>query len=170
MNHQHPTAPDQPTDQTAPPVTELSTVRPALDPRSTLRIVADLDQATDHAGRPIPPITDCGLPYRYKVRLNGRNAYASTADEVLSLFISGYDPCPTTRDGDPRTLELAQLERRGRHCIGVIVQHTADAMLSANLDREHLDVLQQSAQLGGGRIRSPPTTVPAGTTPTCPWC
>ena len=130
----------------AEPVTVLPLASPgAWD--STLRVVQDRDQQVDHGHRPVPPVAPGGVPYRYKVRLVGHNIYASTADEVLSLFIDGYRPRPPLG----RDVELEQVKLRGEHCIGVIVTHVARAMLSGRLSAEEEVVLQRSAEYGTGR-------------------
>lgn len=113
----------------------------------TLIVVSDDDQQVDHNHRPIPPITAGGIPYRFQVRLDGANAYASTADEVLALFIDDYLPQPPA----DRDTELAQIRRRGEHCLGVIVSHVAHAMLGGRLTAEETAVLQRSAEFGPGQ-------------------
>ncbi len=140
-------------DQTSPepdnrrdPVTVLP-LAPPSGQESTLRLVSDNDQEFDHSHRPVPPVTPGGMPYRYKVRLVGRNVYASTPDEVLSLFIEGYRPQPAPG----RDVELDQVKLRGEHCIGVIVTHVAQAMLAGQLTAEQQPVLQRSAEYGTGR-------------------
>lgn len=127
-------------------VTELP-LAPWPAQESTLRVIADRDQHLDHSHRPVPPVTSGGFPYRYKVRLSGANVYASTADEVLALFIDGYDPRPTPG----RDAELAQIRLRGEHCIGVIVNHVAQVMLSGSVSPEEEHRLQRSAAFGTGQ-------------------
>lgn len=114
---------------------------------STLKVVADRDQQLDHSHRPVPPVAPGGFPYRYKVRLTGASVYASTADEVLALFIDGYDPRP----GRGRDAELAHITLRGEHCIGVIVNHVAQAMIAGVLSPEEEQLLQRSAAYGAGQ-------------------
>ena len=114
---------------------------------STLRVIADRDQQTDHSHRPVPPVAPGGSPYRYKVRLNGANAYACTADEVLAVFVDGHLPKPARG----RDVELEQIRRRGEHCLGVIVNHVAQAILSGELDGPQEELLQRSAEFGTGR-------------------
>ena len=80
-------------ENTGGPVTTLPLARPSGQ-ESSVRIVDDSDQSNDHSHRPVPPVAPGGMPYRYKVRLRHANAYASTADEVLSLFIDGYLATP----------------------------------------------------------------------------
>jgi hypothetical protein len=135
----------------AGPVTVLPPARTAPDARSTLIRVADSDQRTDHSGKPIPPVTAAGLPYRYKVRFAGWNAYACTADEVLALFIPDYRPDPPRTGPQARDVELEQVHRRGRHCIGVIVNHVAHAMLKHQLTAQEEQLLQRSAEFGNNR-------------------
>lgn len=150
--HRHP--PEHrhsPGDDPPGPVTVLPPVRPVPDARSTLIRVADHDQRTDHSGKPIPPVTAAGLPYRYKVRFAGWNAYACTADEVLALFIPDYRPDPPRTGPQACDVELEQVERRGRHCIGVVVNHVAQAMLEHRLSEQEEQLLQRSAELGNGR-------------------
>lgn len=135
-------APDEQTE----PVTVLPLASPS-GRESTLRVIKDRDQEVDHGHRPVPPVAPGGVPYRYKVRLVGRNVYASTADEVLSLFIDGYQPRPPLG----RDIELEQVRLRGEHCIGVIVTHVAQAMLSGRLTVAEQALLQRSAEYGAGR-------------------
>lgn len=151
--HQHPAELEHSPqlEDLAGPVTVLPTVRSARDARSTLVRVADTDQRTDHSGTPIPPVTAAGLPYRYKVRFAGWNAYACTADEVLALFIPDYRPDPPHTGAQARGVELEQVQRRGRHCIGVIVNHVAHAMLEHRLSEQEEQLLQRSAELGNNR-------------------
>ena len=148
--HQHP-AELEPTPELASPVTVLPPVAPIIDPRSTLIRVVDADQHTDHSGKPVPPVTAAGMPYRYKVRFHGWNAYACTADELLALFIPAYRPDPPRTGPQARDIELEQVQRRGRHCIGVIVNHVAHAMLGHQLTEQEEQLLQRSAQLGNNR-------------------
>jgi hypothetical protein len=147
---QNPTGPGK-----APELTELATVLrpvpPVADSRSTLIRVLDDDQRTDHSGKPVLPVTAAGMPYRYKVRFRGWNAYACTADEVLALFIADYEPNPPHTGPHAAEVELLQIQRRGRHCIGVIVSHVAAAMLEHQLTDREEQLLQRSAVLGDGR-------------------
>ena len=140
---------DQSTDKAddqVDPVTVLPLARPSGQ-ESTLLTVPDSDQQTDHSHRPVPPVAAGGIPYRYKVRLARRNVYASTADEVLSLFIEDYRPRPEpTAD-----IELEQVKLRGEHCIGVIVNHVAQAMIAGELSSGDEAVLQRSAEYSTGR-------------------
>lgn len=145
--HQHPAELEEPTDA----VTVLPPVGPVADPRSTLIRVADPDQRTDHSGKPVPPVTAAGLPYRFKVRFAAWNAYACTADEVLALFIPDYRPDPPRTGPQARDVELEQIQRRGRHCVGVIVNHVAHAMLEHQLSEQEEQLLQRSAELGNSR-------------------
>ena len=128
------------------PVTVLPLAVPA-DRTTNLRVIADVDQQVDHSHQPVPPVSPGGFPYRYKVRLQGANAYAFTADEVLALFIDGYQSQP----GRSREAQLEQIELRGGHCIGVIVNHVAQAMLAGQLDPADEAVLQRSAEYHTGR-------------------
>lgn len=132
-------------------VTVLPVVGPVADPRSTLIRVDDVDQRADHSGKPIPPVTAAGLPYRYKVRFSGWNAYACTADEILALFIPDYRPDPPHSGAQAGDVELKQVQRRGRHCVGVIVNHIAHAMLEHRLSEQEEQLLQRSAELGNNR-------------------
>ena len=111
------------------------------------RMACRTDQLVDHSHQPVPPVSPGGFPYRYKVRLQGANAYAFTADEVLALFIDGYQSQP----GRGREPELEQVKLRGRHCTGVIVNHVAQAMLAGQLSPDEEAVLQRSAEYGTGR-------------------
>lgn len=152
-------------DEHGPPVGEESAVstlplRRSIpnegNGRSTLRLIPDVDQVRDHSGKPVEPVTATGLPYRYKVRLpGGANAYTLTADEVLALFIEEYDPDPPAGP-DSRAAELEQVRRRGRHCLGLIVDHVAGAMLDRELTEEEERQLQRSADLG---YSVPPTPI-----------
>lgn len=148
--HLHPTAdPDATTSSAvtdAAPVTVLPLAVPG-DRVTNLRVIADADQEVDHSHHPIPPVSPGGFPYRYKVRLQGANAYAFTADEVLALFIDGYQSQP----GRGRDAQLEQVKLRGRHCTGVIVNHVAQAMLAGILDPANEAVLQRSAEYNTGR-------------------
>lgn len=128
------------------PVTVLPLAVPT-DRATNLRVIADVDQEFDHSHQPVPPVAPGGSPYRYKIRLTGANAYACTADEVLALFIDGYQSQP--RRG--REAELEQIALRGQHCIGVIVNHVAQAMLDDQLGPEDELILQRSAEYGTGR-------------------
>lgn len=132
-------------------VTVLPAVGPIADPRSTLIQIIDTDQRVDHSGKPVPPVTAGGLPYRYKVRFADWNAYASTADEVLALFIPDYHPDPPRSGPQARDVELHQVQRRGRHCVGVIVNHIAHAMLEHRLTEQEERLLQRSAELGNNQ-------------------
>ncbi len=136
------------------PASILAAVRsvPGVESGSSLRIIDDEEQRSDHSGKPIEPVTAAGMPFRYKVRLRRSNAYASTADEILSLFIDGYDPAPRSHAGqNPKEAELDQVRRRGRHCIGVMVSHIADAMLTDQVTAVEEQLLKRSADLGGGK-------------------
>ncbi len=128
------------------PVTVLPLAVPA-DRTTNLRVIADADQQVDHSHQPVPPVSPGGFPYRYKVRLQGANAYAFTADEVLALFIDGYQSQP----GRDREAQLEQVKLRGRHCTGVIVNHVAQAMFAGQLSPEEEAVLQRSAEYDTGR-------------------
>lgn len=139
----HTTAPGE----VAPsPVTVLPLAVPG-DRATNLRVIADADQLVDHSHQPVPPVSPGGFPYRYKVRLQGANAYAFTADEVLALFIDGYQSQP----GRGREAQLEQVNLRGEHCIGVIVNHVAQAMLAGQLSPAEEAVLQRSAEYYTGR-------------------
>lgn len=140
-------APDASTTSAPQAATVLPLARSAGTRPSTLIVVSDDDQQFDHNHRPVPPIAVGGIPYRYQVRLDGAKAYASTADEVLALFIDDYLPQPPV----DRDTELAQIRRRGEHCLGVIVTHVAHAMLDGRLTAEETAVLQRSAEFGAGR-------------------
>jgi hypothetical protein len=125
----------------ASPVTALPLAVPT-GRTTNLRIIADADQQVDHSHQPVPPVSPGGFPYRYKVRLQGANAYAFTADEVLALFIDSYQSQP----GRDREAQLEQVKLRGRHCTGVIVNHVAQAMFAGQLSPEEEAVLQRSAE------------------------
>ena len=150
---QHPTGPGHGPELGDPagPVTVLPAVGTVPNPRSTLIRISDADQHTDHSGKPVPPVTAAGLPYRYKVRFAGWNAYACTADEVLALFIPDYRPDPPRTGPQARDVELEQVQRRGRHCVGVIVNHVAQAMLEHRLSEQEEQLLQRCAELGNNR-------------------
>ncbi len=128
------------------PVTVLPLAVPA-DRTTNLRVIADADQLVDHSHQPVTPVSPGGFPYRYKVRLQGANAYAFTADEVLALFIDGYQSQP----GRDREAQLEQVKLRARHCAGVIVNHVAQAMFAGQLSPDEEAVLQRSAEFGTGR-------------------
>lgn len=118
--------------------------------------VLDDEQATDHAGQPIAPLTPAGFPYRYKLRGHGLSSYASTAEEVLALVIEDYPTPPDTNDAD----ELARYDEethdvRVLHAFGVITTLVADALISGQLSAEEEAVLQRSAERGPDR---PPIT------------
>lgn len=141
-----PAAPDDLSPAAISPVTVLPLAVPG-DRVTNLRVIADADQQVDHSHQPIPPVAPGGSPYRYKVRLQGANAYACNADEVLALFIDGYQSQP----GRGRDVELEQIKLRGEHCIGVIVNHVAQAMLAGQLEPAEEVVLQRSAEYHTGR-------------------
>ena len=112
-----------------------------------LLLVEDADQQIDHGGKAVAPVTEAGMPYRYKVRLAGRSAYTTTADEMLSLFVPDY---PLPRPGEARTrqeVELDLVRSRGQHCLGVMVNHVALAILDGGLTSEEEQLLQRSAEL-----------------------
>lgn len=117
------------------------------DRETNLRVIADADQQVDHSHQPVPPVAQGGWPYRYKVRLTAANAYATSADEVLALFIPGYRSKPDRG----KAAELEQVKLRGEHCLGVIVNHVAQAMLAGQLDPDEEAILQRSAEYGTGR-------------------
>lgn len=99
----------------------------------SLRFIPDRDQRNDHSGVPITPMTDAGMPYRYKVRAAGGaepgNWYASTPAEVLALVIDDYPPEPaTTLDA-----ERAAVRLRAQFAHGVVVQHVAQVLLDRRL-------------------------------------
>ena len=135
------------TDGSVP--TALPVVRQPVGYPEGLLIVVDDDQQTDHGGKSVPPVTTSGLPYRYKVRLNGSNAYAMTADDLLSLFVPDYPPATPAAAATPsrHDLELERVRSRGRHCLGVMVDHVAKAMLSGSLTPLEEQLLQRSAEL-----------------------
>ena len=145
----HSTGSSTPPDaaDTAAAQTLLPVVRqPGGYPKGLL-LLDDADQLTDHGGKAVSPVTDAGMPYRYKVRLAGRSAYATTADEVLALFVSDY-PLPTP--GEVRTKQEVALDlvrSRGQHCLGVMVNQVALAILGGGLTSEEEQVLQRSAEL-----------------------
>ena len=155
MDHQH--HPDNPSDKhhgeplpdhaaTKIAATMLPVVRQAGGRPPGLLLVDDDDQQTDHSGKAVPPVTTAGLPYRYKVRLTGSNAYAMTADELLSLFVPDYPPASPTAAGR-HDAELERVRSRGRHCLGVMVDHVATAMLAGTLTPADEQLLQRSAEL-----------------------
>ena len=130
-----------------PAQTLLPVVRQPDGYPTGLLLLDDADQLIDHGGKAVPPVTDAGMPYRFKVRLAGRSAYASTADEMLALFVPDY-PLPT--QGDTRTKQEVALDlvrSRGQHCLGVMVNHVALAILSGRLTSEEEQLLQRSAEL-----------------------
>lgn len=126
--------------------TTLPVVRQAGGRPPGLLLVDDDDQQTDHSGKAVPPVSTAGLPYRYKVRLTGSNAYAMTADELLSLFVPDYPPVSPTAAGR-HDIELERVRSRGRHCLGVMVDHVATAMLAGTLTPAEERLLQRSAEL-----------------------
>ena len=136
--------PDHATTEIA--ATMLPVVRQAGGRPPGLLLVDDDDQQTDHSGKAVPPVTTAGLPYRYKVRLTGSNAYAMTADELLSLFVPDYPPASPTAAGR-HDAELERVRSRGRHCLGVMVDHVATAMLAGTLTPAEEQLLQRSAEL-----------------------
>lgn len=125
------------------PLTDLS----RLLEETSLLLVHDEDQVSDHAGKPVPPMTEQGRPYRWKLRLRNANLYASTADELLAAFIADYDPDPH-RDGWNEEAEFAQARRRGTHLLGLVTTHVATAALNGDLNAEKLDVLARSLPVG----------------------
>lgn len=135
------------TEEVAAAAVTLLPLAVPTDRATNLRIIADADQQVDHSHQPVPPVSPGGFPYRYKVRLQAANAYAFTADEVLALFIDGYQSQP----GRSREAQLAQIELRGGHCIGVIVNHVAQAMFAGELSPDEETVLQRSAEYHTGR-------------------
>lgn len=110
----------------------------------TVKIIDDADQAQDHSHRPIEPVTDEMLPFRYKVRLDGANAYASTADEVLALFVVDHDPAPNLVDDHDGTLESEQIRVRGRHAATVIKSWSLQAAMTGQIPQEDLGILDQA--------------------------
>ena len=130
-----------------PAQTLLPVVRQPDGYPTGMLVLDDADQLIDHGGKAVPPVTDAGMPYRYKVRLAGRSAYATTADEMLALFVPDY-PLPTP--GDTRTkqeIALDLVRSRGQHCLGVMVNHVALAILGGELTSEEEQLLQRSAEL-----------------------
>ena len=83
--------------------------------------VPDDEQAYDHSGQPIAPLTPAGFPYRYKLRGRGLSSYASTAEEVLALVIEDYprlsDLDDTADDNRARYEEQAH-DARVLHAFG----------------------------------------------------
>ena len=153
-DHQHPHEHEPaiedhsaPTEEVAAAAVTLLPLAVPTDRATNLRIIADADQQVDHSHQPVPPVSPGGFPYRYKVRLQGANAYAFTADEVLALFIDGYQSQP----GRDREAQLEQVKLRARHCAGVIVNHVAQAMFAGELSPDEEAVLQRSAEFGTGR-------------------
>lgn len=132
-------------------------------------IVLDDDQATDHAGQPIAPLTPEGFPYRYKLRGRGLSSYASTADEVLALVIEDYPQRPDTADADGLSrYDEAAHDVRILHAFGVITTLVAEAIISGQLSADEEAVLQRSAERGPDR---PPITAhecPSWNHPTVP--
>lgn len=137
--------------------------------------VLDDDQAYDHAGQPIAPLSPTGLPYRYKLRGHGLSSYASTAEEVLALVIEDYPQRPATTDADA-DVDADKLSRyeeeahdlRVLHAFGVITTLVADAIISGDLSVDEEAVLQRSAERGPDR---PPITAdecPSWDHPTVP--
>lgn len=130
-----------------PAQTLLPVVRQPDGYPTGLLLLDDADQLIDHGGKAVPPVTDAGMPYRYKVRLAGRSAYATTADEMLALFVPDY-PLPTPDDTRTKQEVALDLVRsRGQHCLGVMVNHVALAILSGGLTSEEEQLLQRSAEL-----------------------
>ena len=148
------------------PVTVLPLAVPA-DRTTNLRVIADADQQVDHSHQPVPPVSPGGFPYRYKVRLQGANAYAFTADEVLALFIDGYQSQP----GRDREAQLEQVKLRGPtlHRRHRQPRRPGDVRRPARAPprKPCCNAPRSSAPAG---TRSPPTSAPAGTTPTCRCC
>lgn len=131
--------------------------------------VLDDDQATDHTGQPIAPLTPAGMPYRYKLRGRGLSSYASTADEVLALVIEEYpQPSDTTDLGALSRHDEEAHDVRVLHAFGVITTLVADAIISGKLSADEEAVLQRSAERGPDR---PPITAddcPSWDHPTVP--
>lgn len=121
--------------------------------------VPDDEQAHDHSGQPIAPLTPAGFPYRYKLRGRGLSSYASTAEEVLALVIEDY-PRPLDNDGDASADQARNDEQahdaRVLHAFGVITNLVAEAIISGELTAAEEAVLQRSAERGPDR---PPITV-----------
>ena len=107
--------------------------------------VLDDDQAPDHAGQPIAPLTPEGFPYRYKLRGRGLSSCASTAEEVLALVIeSGF--CTPSASSPPWWPKQ-----------------------SSPASSAPTKKLSSSAQPNADQTgpRSPPTSAPAGTIRPC---
>lgn len=145
----HPTRSSTPLDP--PDAVAAQTVLPVVSQPggypTGLLLLDDADQLIDHGGKAVPPVTDAGMPYRYKVRLAGRSAYATTADEMLALFVPDY---PLPGPGDTRTKQEVALDlvrSRGQHCLGVMVNQVALAILGGGLTSEEEQLLQRSAEL-----------------------
>ncbi|GAB3623679.1 hypothetical protein GCM10027418_17630 [Mariniluteicoccus endophyticus] len=122
----------------------------AAEMGSTLRFIPDTEQRNDHSGVPITPMTEAGMPYRYKVRhtdtaLPG-NWYASTVHEVLALLIDGYPPLAPANAEQ----ELATVDARADFARGVVVQYVVNAMMNRVLgdDEAAEKWLQRSASFG----------------------
>lgn len=118
--------------------------------------VLDEDQATDHSGQPIAPLTGAGMPYRYKLRGRGLSSYASTADEVLALVIEDYPQPPDATDAEAMSRHDEEThDVRVLHAFGVITTLVTDAIMSGKLTASEEAVLQRSAERGPDR---PPIT------------
>lgn len=112
---------------------------------TSARVIHDQEQASDHAGKPVPPMSPDGAPLRWKVRLEDSSIFATTADEVLSCFISDYDP--TSPDTAAEEVDLEQRRRRQRveHLHGIIINHVASAIMRNSIDPAAANVMQRAA-------------------------
>ena len=114
--------------------------------------VPDDEQAYDHSGQPIAPLTPAGFPYRYKLRGRGLSSYASTAEEVLALVVEDYprllDLDDTAADDDRARYEEQAHDVRVLHAFGVITNLVAGAIISGELTVAEEAVLQRSAERG----------------------
>lgn len=139
---------------------------PAADNRSTnpgdstrrhATLVHDDDQPRDHGGDPVAPLTPTGHPYRFRLRIDQRSYYASTADDLLAVIIDGYPEPPQNPDDADQvdTYDQEALDARTLHAFGVIINHVAGAIIEGDLTPDDEALLRRSAERGPS---SPPIT------------
>ena len=113
-------------------------------------VIADADQVSDHAGKPVPPITPAGMPLRWKIRLPQASIFTLTADEAVACFIDDYEPTTPDDDTAAIALDLQRQRQRVAHMQGLILNHVTTAIMDNQLAPEQMSMLQRCAHWGQG--------------------
>lgn len=156
-----PAAPNEPAFEPLHPLPQLADLLGDTD----ATVIADADQVSDHAGKPVPPLTPHGVPLRWKIRLPGVNVYTLTADEALACFLDDHDPSAPSADASAIALDAHRRRQRVRHLQGLIMNHVAATIMGNELPPEQMTLMQRCAQWGGDQGPLTETDCPEWTHP-----